>query len=383
MKSKLLIILLAVACAFCLAFSFAACKDDDTPKNDTEQGNNTPDSEENIPETNGLEFELNDDGASYSVTGVGSVKAKIIKIPAVYSNKPVTSIGEAAFWGCESLERVIIPNGVTTIGEHAFLRCTSLATISIPDSVTTILTNAFYLTAYYNDISNWDNGVLYISNHLIKAKTDISDSYSIKEGTRTIAYAALEDCGKLTSLTIPNSVTTIGEQAFEDCKSLSSVTFDENSQLTSIGYCAFNGCKSLLKIALPNSVTSLGERVFEGCTSLVDITLPDGITSIGNYAFELCTSLKNIVIPDGVTYIGMWAFGSCEGLESITLPSSIIYIDNYAITACTSLTRINYDGTTEQWRTITTSSKWDSMTAKYTIYCTDGEIAQDGTVTQY
>ncbi|MBR4867877.1 MAG: leucine-rich repeat protein, partial [Clostridia bacterium] len=79
-------------------------------------------------------------------------------------------------------------------------------------------------TAYYNDKSNWDSGVLYIGNHLIKAKDTITGTYTIKAGTKTIADSAFSDCKRLTTVTIPNSVTTLGDHAFSNCDSLTSVT---------------------------------------------------------------------------------------------------------------------------------------------------------------
>ena len=84
-------------------------------------------------------------------------------------------ISYEAFAGCSNLGSITIPDGVTTIGDNAFNDCSSLATITIPDSVTSIGSSAFYNTAYYNDEQKWENGVLYIGNHLIKAKTDLSD----------------------------------------------------------------------------------------------------------------------------------------------------------------------------------------------------------------
>jgi len=44
----------------------------------------------------------------------------------------VTSIGDAAFTWCTSLQSIIIPDGVTAIGEHAFNCCASLRAIIIP-----------------------------------------------------------------------------------------------------------------------------------------------------------------------------------------------------------------------------------------------------------
>ena len=55
----------------------------------------------------------------------------------------VTTIGEEAFGGCESLVNINIPNSVTTIGRGAFKYCNSLTNINIPNSVTAIEDGAF------------------------------------------------------------------------------------------------------------------------------------------------------------------------------------------------------------------------------------------------
>ena len=49
----------------------------------------------------------------------------------------VTSIGYAAFYKCESLKSIEIPNSVTSIGDYAFYICTSLTNIVV-DSENTI-----------------------------------------------------------------------------------------------------------------------------------------------------------------------------------------------------------------------------------------------------
>ena len=90
-----------------------------------------------------LNFSLNDDKSSYTVSCTSFVEPIIIEIPPMYLEKPVTSIGHWAFSGCESLKSIVIPDGVTSIGKWAFAGCESLTSIVIPAGVTSIGGHAF------------------------------------------------------------------------------------------------------------------------------------------------------------------------------------------------------------------------------------------------
>ena len=181
----------------------------------------------------------------------------------------VTSIGDYAFWYCDSLSEIVIPSSVTSIGDHAFSDCYSLSEIVIPTSVTSIGDSAF------------------------------------------------SSCNSLSEIVIPSSVTSIGDSAFSDCYSLSEIVIP--SSVTSIGDNAFYGCDSLSEIVIPSSVTSICDSAFSDCCSLSEIVIPSSVTSIGKYAFYGCYSLSEIVIPSSVTSIGDSAFYKCKFPDNLEL----------------------------------------------------------------
>ncbi len=220
-----------------------------------------------------------------SVTEIGySGFCGCTSLTSVTIGSGVTSIGGHVFYGCTSLTSITIPDSVTSIGYDAFGGCTSLTNIIIPDGTTEISSSSFEDTAYYNNTSNWDNGILYIGNHLIKAKKDVFDHVKIKQGTKTIADSAFQTCSSLTSVTIPDSVTSIGGFAFEYCTSLKSVTIPDS--VTGINESTFENCKALTKVTIGNSVTSIGGHAFYDCTSLTSITIPENVKTISEYAFN-------------------------------------------------------------------------------------------------
>ncbi len=171
-----------------------------------------------------------------TITDVNTSISGDIIIPATLGGYSVTTIGGCAFWGCDSLTSITIPDSVTTIGHDAFYGCDSLTSISIPDSVTTIGDYAFRdcysLTSITVDINNvaYSNdirGVLFDKNKTVLIKYPVGNniSYTIPDSVTTIGAHSFSYCDSLTSVTIPDSVTTIGGSAFGYCDSLTYVYY--------------------------------------------------------------------------------------------------------------------------------------------------------------
>ena len=216
-------------------------------------------------------------------------KTELIQVPANKNifeyeiPRSVTSIGNDAFYGCRTLEKIEILNNVTSIGWFAFSGCDRLKNINIPESIDSI---------------EWGTFQECISLERLE----------IPSSVKSIESSAFEGCSSLTSINIPSSVKSIESSAFEGCSSLTSVNIP--SSVTSIGKGAFNECSSLESIEIPSRVTSIEERVFYGCSSLKSINIPSSITSIGEMAFSRCSSLESIQIPDTVVEIGSSAIPS-------------------------------------------------------------------------
>ena len=101
-----------------------------------------------------LAYKINDDGKSVSVWAIDDEENENYNgfsdaiIPEAVSNKgktyTVIGIGPYAFYRCEDIELVSMPNTITTIGNYAFGLCSGLKSAYLPKSVKTIGADAFY-----------------------------------------------------------------------------------------------------------------------------------------------------------------------------------------------------------------------------------------------
>ena len=268
---------------------------------------------------------------------------------------------------------------VTGLGERTFSGCSGVTSVSIPSSMITIGWDSFKGTAFYNDPSNWVDGVLYIDNCLIEAKLGQKESYEIVDGTRVIAEYAIMDCSSLTSVTIPSSVISIGAQVFSKCTSLSSVNIP--SSVKYIGENPFdrtalyndpsNWVDNVLYVdnCLINAKPELGEnykivegtrviadRAFLGYFSTTSLTIPSSVVNIGTRAFSSLYELTDIQVEsgnpaylseNGVLYDAdktiLLHYPRVKKDDTLTIPSSLRYIGEYVFEGCDYLTTIEWN----------------------------------------
>ena len=300
--------------------------------------------------------------ASFTYNGLSLKK---ITIP-----DSVTKIGVNAFWGCESLQQIIIPEGST---EH-FKQILS-------DDLWQILTEKLTSNVTNLDIEKRIGDAYCVNNNfMIDKNTNTLLRYigkeryvSIPENVNIIGEHAFCECEEIEEIYIPNSVTTIKKYAFRCCYSLLKINLPHS--ITTIESEAFLCCDSIRHILIPNSVSHIGDAVFKGCTSLEEIIIEDNklflvrnhllidlknkkiiahfgkdnkeiiptfVTTIGTNAFWQQNRLEQITIPNSITKIEDSAFEGCD-LHSITIPQSVKYIGNNAFYGNQNLEKIYFN----------------------------------------
>lgn len=248
-------------------------------------------------------------------------------------------IGAQAFYYCESLEEIVLPEGLEEIGIYAFYGCSSLTTVNIPSSVQNFDYDMFGNTPWLSTLPAVD-GVVYLNNIAVRYMNDDRADFSItiREGTESIAPNFMSNDSKeyLTSVVLPQTIKRIGGGAFNGCSNLSSINFPEGLEsiedesphqwggdvyTTNEG--AFGGT-GLTSVILPSTLKSIGQHTFYYCSSLESITLPEGLEEIGSGAFAYCTKLTSVTFPESIKKIGCGAFSGCTSLAgSVTIPKDV------------------------------------------------------------
>ncbi len=217
-----------------------------------------------------------------------SASGKLV-IPDYIGDYPVTAIGKMAFYYCDKITEVVLPDTLDVIGVEAFNCCYALTSVEIPFGVDEIGDSAFRNCESLESIEIFST-VEVIGRDAFRCsglKTVV-----LWDGVEYISNSMFADCDNLTEIYIPSSVTKIDDWAFYACDNLETVTFNEG--LEEIGSEAFSYCPKLTGVSLPVSLTSIGSDGFYGCESLTSIVIPYKVKTVGGYAFSGCSGLEKI-----------------------------------------------------------------------------------------
>ena len=268
-----------------------------------------------------------------------------------------------------------------------------------------------------------DSGGVTICKPINKKVTEIHIPSQIQYGIYTydvdcIGAWAFANNTSLLAINLPNSLKTIGNNAFENCSSLSSLVLPNSIQ--TIGDEAFKWCSSLKHLEIPSDLEriakknfydyylrngiyqnvgdltsiSVGDFTFDGCSSINLVTLK--ACSIEEFCKERGNDLlyqlgivgkrtlkingvehPHIILPLGIKYLGHRSFYNFSSLEGITIPETVEEIDKWTFEGCNSLAVIKYNGTQQQWLSVSKGVGWNKDIPAEVIHCTDGDVKLD------
>lgn len=128
-------------------------------------------------------------------------------------------LGEKAFYGCESLKNILLPEGLKTIGIECFKK-SGIGEITLPANVREVGVGAFAqcgqlesvkLSKVLAELESRESSSEDGEDTLVeKVMDDVQLTFALKRiEARTFAH-----CGKLKSIEIPNGVEYIGDECF-------------------------------------------------------------------------------------------------------------------------------------------------------------------------
>lgn len=140
--------------------------------------------------------------------------------------------------------------GLTAIDDQAFYNCNNLLSIEIPQNVQSIGSESFFCQYYIPD-----PGTTIYNSSLI--------SVILPNGLKSIGTKSFAYCEQLKNIKFPNSILSIGTAAFRHCHNLTSIEIPQGAIESS----AFSMCENVKTITIGKGVTAIASLAFNGCGS--------------------------------------------------------------------------------------------------------------------
>ena len=303
-----------------------------------------------------------------TLTSLGAGSFKNSALLSVVFPSHLTSIPNNCFSGCSSLSSVTLGETLQEIGDQAFSNCSALTTIDFPAGLKSIGKDAFFKTGltevslpagvHVGDEAFRQSAITAINfpsepctfgnncfQHIGVTSIDLPDWMT------TVPPGFLQQCSKLTTLTLHEGLTEIGDNAFQGCILLHDVDFP--STLINIGEYAFSSCGIISssnrikfgRVVLSEGVT-IGDNAFNG-TTVTEIVFRGCPANFGNDIFKAVSTITNIVFPECLTEIPAGFCNNWTELASVTLGPNVSSIGDQAFLNCSKLTTVKYQGLPE------------------------------------
>ncbi len=247
----------------------------------------------------------------------------------------IQAICNRAFYGCENITKLTIPEGVKYIGFLAlyFTINADIKTLSFPASLEHIEFGAIsggriksITVAQGNQhYTSW-NGMLFTINMdtVVYCPSALQISCTLPQSVQHIAYEAF-CASSMYDMQMP-SVKTIGKYAFHG-NSLGAF-YDNRAyvlpdSLEKIDDEAFFNSYQMEQITIPASVDTVGTEVFAASWELRKAIVNNRI--IGKGQFRNCAKLEMLEIGSNLQTIGEYAFGQCPNIWYVRMPKANAY----------------------------------------------------------
>lgn len=307
----------------------------------------------------------------------------IVKVDAAegvtYNYIPNGPCGETALWSYDENTKTLTISGKGNMSNMGYIEAwyaVEIENIVIADTITGVY-NLFNGTKYAANNANWENGMLYIGDVLVRVKEEVEGKVTVKSGTRVIAEEAFYNNRNITEVVIPDSVISLG------------VTETLNvGEYTQNGVFAY--CTALEKLTIPASVTDFDHALVYGCDSLRDIYYTGTMAqweeiTVGknNDQLEYCTIhtadgtitpdiLYYTVEDDGVYITGVYPFATevvipyeIDGVKVVDVDNEI-FAEHQSVTSVTIGADIELAPSFKNCKSLETVVLGDSV--KYILY---------------